>query len=156
MVKILRAAVSGEMGAALAYRGHARSVRDPFERRRLRQIEREEWDHRRRAAAMLSRLGGRPSLLSEVRAWLVGRTLGALCHVTGWFLPMYGAGRVERRNIVEYETAADCARRAGRAEWVLELLEMADVEREHERFFRERIEGHAWTRRLDRLFSSPE
>jgi hypothetical protein len=55
---------------------------------------------------------------------------------------MYGAGRLERRNIVEYETAARLAVRAGRPEFVDCLLTMAEVERDHEQYFRSRVLAH--------------
>jgi mannosidase alpha-like ER degradation enhancer 2 len=54
----------------------------------------------------------------EVRAAIIGRVLGVLCHVTGWVAPMYGAGRLESRNIREYETAARYARDCGRDDLV--------------------------------------
>ena len=46
---------------------------------------------------MLARLGAAPSRARELRALVIGRTLGLLCHVAGWLLPMYGAGRLERQ-----------------------------------------------------------
>jgi hypothetical protein len=102
LVDQLALAYSGELAAAYAYRGHWRAVRDPEERASIRKIEEEEWHHRLRVGALLRGLGGRPRFIREVRAWLVGRTLGLLCHVSGWFLPMYFAGRLESRNVVAY------------------------------------------------------
>ena len=55
---------------------------------------------------MLKGLGAQPGSIRELRALLVGRILGLLCHAAGWFAPMYGAGRLERRNVGEYEEAA--------------------------------------------------
>ncbi len=138
LVEILRLAYSGELAAALAYRGHARSVVDEDERRRISEIEAEELQHRRLLGEMLAELGARPSRIRELRATAIGRTLSLLCRVSGWYLPMYGAGRLERGNIREYETAARLARDAGCAKWTGCLLEMAEVEWEHERYFRER------------------
>jgi hypothetical protein len=59
---------------------------------------------------------------------------------------MYGAGRLERRNIGEYEHAARCARRCGHAELAGELLGMAEVEWDHERTFREKAQSHPLAR----------
>ncbi|HEX6886194.1 MAG TPA: ferritin-like domain-containing protein [Planctomycetota bacterium] len=146
LVELLRLAFSGELAAAHAYRGHARSLRDPEERRRVAEIEAEEWRHREDVGRMLAELGAAPSRARERRAALVGRVLGALCHVTGWLAPMYGAGRLERRNIREYEQAARLAQAAGRPAWVQPLLEMAEVEWEHERFFRDRVRSHPLAR----------
>jgi rubrerythrin len=138
LIEILRLAYSGELAAALAYRGHARSVTDPDERRRISEIEVEELQHRRFLGEMLAELGARPSRIRELRATAIGRTLSLLCRVSGWYVPMYGAGRLERGNIREYEAAARLARDSGCAKWAECLLQMAEVEWEHERYFRER------------------
>jgi hypothetical protein len=148
LVAILRLAYSGELAAALAYRGHRKSVSDAEDRRRIRQIEEEEWHHRGLVGAMLLALGESPGKLREVRAWLIGRTLGLLCHVSGWLAPMYGAGKLESRNVREYEAAARHALACGRDEWVDCLLTMAEVEWEHEAFFRSRVLSHRVGRRL--------
>lgn len=67
---------------------------------------------------------------------------------------MYGAGKLERGNIVEYEVAAVYAMRCGHPEMVDCLLEMAEVEWEHERYFRERIAGR-WLLRFFPLWDPP-
>jgi hypothetical protein len=146
LVAILRAAYSGELAAGLAYRGHWKSVRDPEERRRIREIEAEEWHHRERVGAMLAACGARPSALREAIFWSIGRVLGILCHMTGWLAPMYGAGRLESRNVVEYEVAARRAAACGHHKWVDCLLDMAEVEWEHESYFRGRVESHRLAR----------
>jgi rubrerythrin len=154
LIALLRLAYSGERAAAHAYRGHARSVRDPAERARILQIEQEEWRHRREVGAMLQALGAPPSRAREARALLIGRCLGALCHVAGRLLPMVGAGRLESRNIREYETAARHARDAGRGGWVPCLLDMAELEWEHELYFRQIVLAHPLGRRLP-LWQAP-
>jgi hypothetical protein len=55
---------------------------------------------------------------------------------------MYGAGRLERGNIVEYEVAARHAVACGHGEMVDCLLAMAEVEWEHEQYFRAKVAGH--------------
>jgi hypothetical protein len=55
---------------------------------------------------MLAELGSGPDSARETRAAVIGRTVGFFCHISGWFFPMYGAGKLESRNIREYETAA--------------------------------------------------
>ncbi len=154
LVLILRLAYSGELAACHAYRGHARSVRDAAERERIRSIEEEEWHHRRLVGQMLAELGERPSRAREARAWMIGRVLGVLCHLSGWLAPMYGAGRLESRNVREYESAARLAHASGRGEWVDCLLAMAEVEWEHEHYFRGRVLAHRWGGRL-RLWPAP-
>ena len=97
---------------------------------------------------MLAALGAGPSPAREARALVIGRTLGFLCHLAGWSAPMYGAGRLESRNIREYEAAARYAEASGNPELVDCLLTMAEVEWEHERYFRSRVEGRFLARLL--------
>jgi len=148
LVEILQLAYSGELAAGYAYRGHWHSVRDPEERRRIKKIEDEEWHHRKLVGEMLDSLGSGPNKVREIRATVVGRVLGLLCHVSGWFAPMYGAGRLESRNIVEYETAARHALGCGRKDLIDCLLTMAEVEWEHEHYFRSCVLRHPWARRV--------
>ena len=148
LTTILQLAYSGERAAAYAYRGHWKSASDKEERTRIKQIEEEEWHHRKLVGEMLRSLEANPSSLREFRALIIGRMLGLLCHVTGWLAPMYGAGRLESRNIVEYETAARWAQNSGREDFVDCLLLMAEVEWEHESYFRSRVLLHPLGRRL--------
>lgn len=147
LVRQLQGAYSGELAASLAYAGHWRSVADPAERERIARIEAEERHHRELVGQMLRDLGAGPSPWREAVFLAVGSLLGPLCHVSGWFLPMYGAGRLERGNVREYEVAARYAVAAGRADLVDCLLTMAEVEWDHEQYFRGRVEGH-WLLRL--------
>ncbi len=148
LIRQLQGAYSGELAAGFAYRGHWRSVSDPAERERIRLIEAEEWHHRELVGTMLRSLGARPKRMRELAMFCIGRFLGAMCHASGWFLPMYGAGRLERHNIVEYEEAAGYARACGQEELIDCLLTMAEVEWEHEKYFRSKAESH----RLARVF----
>jgi hypothetical protein len=146
LVRILQLAYSGERAAGYAYRGHWRSVASPEEAARIQKIEAEEWHHRELVGGLLKELGAGPNPAREVRAWMIGRALGVLCHVSGWFLPMYGAGRLESHNIVEYEDAARFAIEAGYGRFLDCLLAMAEVEWEHEQYFRARVLEHPWHR----------
>ena len=143
LVRQLQRAYSGELAAALAYRGHWRATREGDDRTRIRAIEEEEWHHRGLVGALLVAMGSRPRIALEVRAWLIGGTLGLLCHIAGWFLPMYGAGRLESRNVGEYDQAARLAAACGRSDFIDGLRAMADVEWDHEAYFRSRVQGHA-------------
>lgn len=148
LINILQLAYSGELAAAYAYRGHWHSVSDKDERARIEQIENEEWHHRRLVGEMLEKLGAQPDQRREKRALIIGRTLGFLCHLTGWLAPMYGAGRLESRNVREYETAAHYASTCGRNEFIDCLLTMAEVEWEHEHYFRSLVVLHFIGKRL--------
>jgi len=139
LIRVLQNAYSGELAAGFAYRGHWHSCSDPDERKRIHEIENEEWHHRQLVGDMLRDLGGRPRKLREAVFYTIGRVLGASCHISGWFAPMYGAGKLERRNIVEYEVAAELARDCGREDLIECLLMMAEVEWEHELYFRTQV-----------------
>ena len=142
LLHILQGAYSGELAAGFAYRGHWKSLKDPNERAAIHKIEREEWVHRKRVGEMLASLGSRPNKLREAKLWMIGRTIGAACHVIGWFLPMYFAGRLESGNVIEYEEAAAHAAAIRLPEFEADLLVMAGVEKEHETFFMNIIAGH--------------
>jgi hypothetical protein len=148
LIHILQLAYSGERAAGFAYRGHWRSVANPKERTRIKTIEEEEWHHRQLVGEMLESLGAEPDRWREIRATIIGRVLGFFCHLSGWLAPMYGAGKLESGNIVEYETAARFARDCGRHDFVDCLLTMAEVEWEHEAFFRACVLRHPLGRRL--------
>ncbi len=142
LVFLLQLAYSGELGAARAYAGHAASLRAGAERAELRKILRDEIRHRRCLRRMLAALGAAPDPRREGKMERVGRSIALFCRVGGWFLPMYGAGCLESQNVREYEHAARLAAVAGCDEYVEELLAMAEVEWDHERFFREKASSH--------------
>lgn len=143
LIRILQNAYSGERAAAFAYRGHWRSLKKSAgERERIREIEEEEWTHRREVGKWLAVLEAEPRRLKEAMLWAIGRSLGAACHVSGWFFPMYFAGRLESGNVKEYEDAAAFAKLLEMRECCDELLEMARVEQEHEDFFRSVVAKH--------------
>jgi demethoxyubiquinone hydroxylase (CLK1/Coq7/Cat5 family) len=142
LVKILQYAHAGELGAAWAYRGHWHAVTAPDEVEGIRRIEKEEWVHRAAVKGMLTALGAKPYLPLEILIGTVGRTVGALCHVTGWFFPMYFAGRLEFGNVDQYEDAAFHARHLGLRGMERTLHAMTLTEREHELFFMNKVAGH--------------
>jgi demethoxyubiquinone hydroxylase (CLK1/Coq7/Cat5 family) len=153
LIRILQNAYSGEVAAAYAYRGHWRSLKiDSPERNRIIEIEAEEWDHRRRVGEWLTKLDAKPRRIREKVFWTIGRTLGLTCHVSGWFMPMYFAGRLESRNSIEYEDAAVFAKELEMQDCIDDLLDMARVELEHEIFFRETVAGHRMLPIMKRVF----
>jgi demethoxyubiquinone hydroxylase (CLK1/Coq7/Cat5 family) len=152
LIEILQNAYSGELAAAYAYRGHWKSLTRQPEISKVQQIENEEWIHRRNVGRMLAELGARPSRIKEARLWIIGRSIGLICHLIGWFLPMYFAGRLESRNTEEYLNAAFYARELGLMNFIDELLVMSAVEKEHEVYFWTVIQGHRLLPITSRLF----
>lgn len=154
LIRQLQGACSGELAAIHAYEGHWRSVSDPTERERIQVIQSEERHHRETVLAMLRTLGAGPNRLRETVFWCIGNAIGIFCRVGGWFAPMYGAGKLERSNIVEYQDAAVYAAQCGHLEMIEPILVMAEVEWEHERFFRECVQNH-WLLRILPLWDAP-
>ena len=148
LIAVLQNAYSGERAAALAYGGHARSVSDPVEKREIQAILDQELEHRALVGQLLERLGSGPDSRKELIMALVGATISALCRLGGWFMPMYGAGKLEAGNIVEYEIAARHAVAAGLPELVDCLLHMAEIEWDHELYFRLKARSSAWSRMI--------
>ena len=143
LIRILQNAYSGERAAAYAYRGHWKSLeKSAAERERIRQIEEEEWTHRREVGKWLTVLKAKPRKFKEAMLWTIGRTLGAACHISGWFFPMYFAGRLESGNVKEYEDAAAFAKELEMHECFDEMMEMSRVEGEHELFFSQIVAQH--------------
>ncbi|HVZ80031.1 MAG TPA: ferritin-like domain-containing protein [bacterium] len=142
LVRILQWAHAGELGAASAYRGHWKTVTAPDEVEGIRRIEQDEWKHRAQVRRMLAELGAAPRPPYELLIGTIGKTLGTLCPVSGWFFPMYFAGRLEFGNVDQYEVAAHHAARLGLKDMAQELHVMTRTEREHEIFFMKKVEGH--------------
>jgi hypothetical protein len=152
LIRILQNAYSGEIAAAYAYRGHWRSLKAGTQKNRIEHIEAEEWDHRRRVGEWLEKLDAAPRPMRERVFWMIGKFLGHSCFISGWFFPMYFAGRLESGNSVEYEDAAVFAEKLKMDDCVADLLDMARVEVEHEVFFRETVAGHWLLPMMRRVF----
>lgn len=151
LVRALVRAYSGELGAAWAYVGHRLSLPPGSDREMLWQILKDEVRHRKQLLRMLEALGGRPCPRSERKMTLVGTSIAIFSLRGGWFLPMYGAARLEAGNIQEYEVLARQAWLAGRRDLVDELLHLGEVDWDHEALLR----GRARTHPLWRLVPSP-
>jgi len=152
---LLQLAYSGERGAALAYVGHAASLRDPRERTEVRRILRDEVRHRLVLRSMMAELGCAPDPRRERKLDRVGKAISLFCRVGGYFFPMYGAARLENQNIGEYEHAARLAVCAGQMPLADQLLELAEVEWDHELFFRSCASRHPLWRVMSRWPAPP-
>lgn len=142
LTTLLCKAYSGEMAAAYAYRGHWKSLKKGTEKDKIVAIEKEEWHHRRLVLQMLQSFGVKPRLWREIVFWSIGRILGPLCFVSGWFFPMFFAGRLETANVREYALAADLAKALNLDAMHAQLQKMAHVELDHEIFFYDAIKNH--------------
>ncbi len=152
LIRILRNAHAGELAAAYAYRGHWKSVRNKQQKASIKKIEQEEWEHRECVFKWLELLDSEPLKSRELIFGLIGRTLGIFCYVSGWFLPMYFAGRLESQNTQEYKDAAKCAKELGLEECVSDMLKMSDKELEHELYFHEVVADHTFLPFMSKVF----
>jgi len=143
LIHILQMAYSGELAAAFAYNGHWRSLRDQGQRADVKKIENDEWVHRAVVGSMLAELDGKPQKWREVMMACIGSSVFIACFVGGWFLPMYFAGRLENANTEEYLHAAHHAGELGLVEMREKLLELSEVELQHEDYFKRIVQGHA-------------
>ena len=142
LIRILQNAYSGELAAAYAYRGHWKSLKKSAEKERINRIEAEEWTHREKVGRWLAESNARPRRIREIIFWTIGRSLGLTCYASGWFFPMYFAGRLESQNVQEYADAAELAKELEMPDCFEEMMEMSRVEQEHEDFFRQTVSRH--------------
>lgn len=142
LIRILQNAHAGERAAAYAYRGHWKSLKESAEKEQIKKIETEEWTHRANVRKWLEHLGAKPNALREKIFWTIGRSLGLSCYVSGWFFPMYFAGRLESQNVQEYVEAAEFAEELEMHDCAEEMLEMSRTEGEHEIFFSQTVADH--------------
>lgn len=143
LVRVLQDAHAGELAAAYAYRAHWKSLRRrPAARAEVKRIEGAEWHHRDLVGVMLAELGAAPRRRRELAMAFVGRFFGGLCFVTGFFGPMYAAGRLEAMNVSQYEDARRYAVGLGLVDFVTQLEAMRVEEDRHERFFGDQVRGH--------------
>lgn len=142
LVHILQLAYSGEKAAALAYAGHWRSLRPGQERDTIKRIEKEEIEHRATVGRMLAELKAGPALWREMLMTSIGTLACVGCFFTGWFLPMYFAGKLEHENVREYDVAAGHAHALGIDQFLPELRAMSQTEAEHELFFSQCVRRH--------------
>lgn len=139
LIELLQKAFSGERAAALAYNGHWKSLEDETEIRIVKKIERDEWQHRARIGEMLFELNAKPLFIREKVFYLIGRSIGIICHFCGNFLASFFAGILESKNVDEYKQALIYAQEIGLEKYFEDFIAMEKAEAEHEFVLREMI-----------------
>jgi len=153
LIDLLKKAYSAEKAAAFAYQGHAASVKDPIEKAAIRQIELDEWNHRKEVLQLMDQYGIQPSKYYERRFHVVGRIISSSCYVIGWFMPFYFAGRLESGNVCEYFRMKQYFNSLGITEHDGLLYEMGMKEKEHEVYFLAGIKDSKLLPFFEKLFS---
>ncbi|HWJ89973.1 MAG TPA: ferritin-like domain-containing protein, partial [Flavisolibacter sp.] len=139
LVDLLQKAYSAEKAAAFAYQGHAASVKDPEEKMHIRQIEEDEWNHRKEVLGIMKDFNIPVSRWYELRFHLIGKSISLSCHVIGWFMPFYFAGRLESGNVCEYFRMKQYFNTLGISKYDTMLYDMGIKEKEHEVYFLQKI-----------------
>jgi len=145
-------AYSAEKAAAFAYIGHAGSVRNPDEKRAIKQIENDEWHHRAVVLSIMQQCGIKPSRSNEIKYHIIGKVLALGCHVIGWFMPYYFAGRLESGNVCEYFVMMRYFNDLGITAYDRDLYEMGIKEKEHEVYFQKLLESNRLLPWFERIF----
>ena len=153
LVDALRKAYSAEKAASFAYIGHAGSLKDPQEKARVRQIEQDEWDHRRTVLKIMKRYEIPVSKYYEIKYHLIGKIIGYSCYLIGRFMPYFFAGRLESGNVCEYFVMIRHFHTLGITEHDHALYEMGVKEKEHEVYFLDVIKDARWLPLFEKLFA---
>jgi rubrerythrin len=153
LVDLLRKAYSAEKAAAFAYQGHAGSVKNKDEKKAIRQIEIDEWNHRREVRLIMSQYHIPVSKWYEVKSYFIGKTIHIACYIIGWFMPFYFAGSLESGNVCEYVRMKRLFNKVNIHEHDEILYEMSVKEKEHEVFFYGKIKNHKRLPFFEKIFS---
>ena len=153
LVELLQRAYSAEKAAAFAYIGHAASLKNPAAKAAVKQIEDDEWGHRRNVLAIMQRYDIPVSRFYEIKFHVIGRVISASCHVIGWFMPYFFAGNLESGNVCEYFVMMKYFHALGIRDHDEILYEMGIKEKEHEVYFLAQIKNSRWLPWFERVFS---
>jgi hypothetical protein len=153
LVELLQRAYSAEKAAAFAYIGHAASLKNPAATAAVKQIEDDEWGHRRNVLAIMQQHDIPISRFYEVKFHVIGRIISASCYLIGWFMPYFFAGKLESGNVCEYFVMMQYFHALGIREHDEILYEMGIKEKEHEVYFLEQIRDSKWLPFFERVFS---
>lgn len=153
LVDLLQRAYSAEKAAAFAYQGHAGSVKDKAEKASIKQIELDEWNHRREVLAIMKQYDIPVSKYYEFRFHVIGKIISFSCYIIGWFMPFYFAGRLESGNVCEYFRMMQYFHELDILEHNQVLYEMGIKEKEHEIYFLGKIKNNKLLPFFEKLFS---
>ena len=151
--KLLQQAYSAEKAAAFAYQGHAGSVKDPEQKKAIRQIEIDEWNHRKEVLQIMQKYDIPVSRFNEFKFHIIGKVISGSCYVIGWFMPFYFAGSLESGNVCEYFRMMHYFHEIGITEHDEILYEMGIKEKEHEIYFLSQIENSKMLTIFEKVFS---
>lgn len=153
LTDLLQKAYSAEKAAAFAYQGHAASVPHPDQKAAIRQIEVDEWNHRKEVMAIMRQYEIPVSRYYEWRFHITGKIISWSCHIIGWFMPFYFAGSLESGNVCEYFRMMHYFHELGITEHDEILYEMGMKEKEHEVYFLGKIKNNKLLPVFEKVFA---
>jgi len=153
LIDLLRKAYSAEKAAAFAYQGHAGSLKTEIQKKAVRQIEIDEWLHRKQVLQMMDKYEISVSKKYEIRFHIIGKIISTSCYVIGRFMPFYFAGRLESGNVCEYFRMMRYFHELGINDHDEILYEMGMKEKEHEVYFLEQIRTDKFRPYFEKLFA---
>lgn len=153
LIELMQRAYSAEKAAAFAYQGHAASVKNPGEKKAIRQIELDEWHHREMVLQIMNDFAVPISKKYELRFHVIGKIISYSCYVIGWFMPFYFAGRLESGNVCEYFRMKQYFNSLGIHDYDVILYDMGIKEKEHEVYFLEQIKTNKLLPFFEKFFN---
>ena len=153
LTKLLQQAYSAEKAAAFAYIGHAKNVKTEAEKLAIKQIENDEWEHRKEVLGIMNEYTIPISKFYEFKYHLIGRTISAACYVIGRFMPFFFAGKLESGNVCEYFRMRQYFNALGIFKHDHLLYEMGIKEKEHEVYFLAQVKDDALLPFFEKVFS---
>lgn len=153
LTDLLQMAYSAEKAAAFAYIGHANSLKKKTAITAIHQIEADEWEHRKEVLHIMERYQIPISKWYEFKFHIIGKLIAFSCHIIGWFMPYYFAGRLESGNVCEYFRMIHYFHELGIHEHDAALYAMGIKEKEHEDFFLKEVQDSKLLPLFEKLFS---
>jgi len=153
LTSLLQRAYSAEKAAALAYIGNAGAVKKKMEKEALKQIEDDEWHHRKKVLEIMEQYDIPISKFYEFKYYIIGKTIAFSCYIIGWFMPLFFAGKLESGNVCEYFVMMLYFHELGIKEHDQDLYEMGIKEKEHEDYFLEAIKDSTFLPFFEKLFN---
>ena len=136
LIYMLQQAHAIEIGAYEAYYGHANASKDPEAKRRIKEIQQDELDHKLNVGFMLHELGGKNNEVMDSLLYFIGRSISLICYIMVKRAANWGAKIMEVMGADEYRKLAFEARAQGYYKMALTLDDMQKAEKDHEEFFK--------------------
>jgi len=153
LIELLQRAYSAEKAAAFAYIGHAGSLKNLEAKAAVKQIEDDEWGHRQNVLVIMQKYDIPILKYYEIKFHIIGRIISASCHVIGWFMPYFFAGKLESGNVCEYFVMMHYFHSLGIREHDEILYEMGMKEKDHEIYFLNEIKESRLLPIFEKIFS---